>query len=184
MSQGALRPSGKSRNSNPTLVSQAGSTSVSLHPEVPSPPDYVEIRPLSRTFPPKFLRGAGRSTPEGNTLRIRRVCRSLVSMLNRRLNGRGPVLESPRSVANCHVHGGRVLDTRVETSGSERRRQLARQPMQSNEVPTLYVSRKACTRYKKELPVQLSPPVHYFRRFFPPEPEPEANSLRLRDAFL
>ena len=107
-----------SRNSSPNLVFRTGSTALSLHPAVPILPDHVETRPLFQTFPPKFLRGAGRSKFEEKSLPIRRVSRSSVSMSNRRLIGTDPVLEFPRSAINCCVHAGRVLDNRVKTSGS------------------------------------------------------------------
>jgi len=40
-------------------------------------------------------------------------------MLNRRLTGMDPVLESPRFEASCRVHLGRVPDTRLKMSGNE-----------------------------------------------------------------
>jgi len=101
------------------LAFRAGSTVSPLHHAIPSPPDYVETRPPFQIFPPKFLRGAGRSIPEGNTLRIRRVSRSSTSTSNRRLIGMDPFLESLRFAANCRVHVGRVLGIGSRTSGSE-----------------------------------------------------------------
>jgi len=47
------------------------------------------------------------------------ACRSSVSMLNILPVHMDPALGSLRSEANYHVHVGRVLDTRVKTSGSE-----------------------------------------------------------------
>ena len=119
MTQGTLRPSGKSRNSNPTLVSQAGSTSVTLHPAVPGRPDLIETLPLFGISPPIFLHGVSRSKLGGKSLRICRVSLSLTSTSNRRLIGMDPFLESLRFAANCRVHVGRVLDIGSRTSGSE-----------------------------------------------------------------
>jgi len=47
------------------------------------------------------------------------ACRSSVSMLNILLMHMDPALGSLRSAVNYRVHVGRVLDTRVKTSGSE-----------------------------------------------------------------
>ena len=119
MSQGALRPSGKSRNSSPYLVSQIGSTNSSLHPVALNHPVDFETMPLFRTFPPKFLHGAATRRSGGTISLVDRACRSSASTLNKQLIRMDPVLESPCSAANCRVHADRVLDTRVKTSGSE-----------------------------------------------------------------
>ena len=81
------------------------------------------------------------------------------------------VLESLRSAVNCRVHVGRVLDTRLKTSGSE--------------VPGSYISLKYLREIKGEkLPVQLPLQVRHFRHCFLPEPGLEVSFWRRRDPSL
>ena len=119
MIQGASRSSGMSRNSRLNSVFRAGSTASSRHPAIPSHPVVVETMPLFQTFPPKFLHDAATSRPGGTISLVDRVCRSSASTLNKQLIRTVPVLQSLCSEANCRVHAGRVLDTRVKMSGSE-----------------------------------------------------------------
>ena len=119
MRQGALQPSGTSRNSRLNSVFRAGSTASSRHPAIPSHPVVVETMPLFRTFPPKFLHDAATSRSGGTVLLVDRACHSSASTLNTQLIRTDPVLESPYSAANCRVHAGRVPDTRVKMSDSE-----------------------------------------------------------------
>jgi len=55
----------------------------------------------------------------GTILLVDQVFRSSVSMSSTLLKHMDPVLEFPRSAANCRVHVGRGLDIPLKTNGSE-----------------------------------------------------------------
>jgi hypothetical protein len=67
--------------------------------------------PPFQTFPPRFLRDVAWSKFAGKILPMRQVCRSSVSTSHIPPIRMGPDLEPLHSVADCHVHVGRVLDS-------------------------------------------------------------------------
>jgi len=71
----------------------------------------------------------------GKTLPMCRVCRSSVSTWHIPLVRTDPGLETVHPVRDGHVHVDRILDIRLMTSGNECKRQLGRQPRQSDGVP-------------------------------------------------
>jgi hypothetical protein len=66
---------------------------------------------------------------------MRRVCRSSASTSHIPLVRTDPGFETAHPVTDGRVHIDRILDIRLMTSGNECKRQLERQPRQSNGVP-------------------------------------------------
>ena len=124
--------------SNLNLVFPSGSIIVSLHFVIWNPPVGIETMPPFQTFSLKFLHDVALSKFAKIILLTCQVCHSSVSMLYILLVH--PVLEPLYSVTDCHIHIDRVLDIHLMMNGNEYKRQLGRQPKQSNGVPVLCFS--------------------------------------------
>ena len=110
---------------------------MSLHFAVQNLPVEIEIMPVPpfRTFALKFLDDVGLSKLARKILPICQVCCSSVSTSHIPLVRTDPCFEIVYPVTDGHVHVDRILDIRLMTSRNECKRQLGRQPRQSNGVP-------------------------------------------------